>query len=698
MERASKLAFTFHVHFEDGRQQTVELDQDIIKIGKLSSSHLRLEDDSVSRMHAVIEVNPEGEAYVIDVGSAAGTFVNGKQVNKSRLQTGDELRFGSVTVRVGMVGKDPTDEHAGGFMEEDHTMVSDINAIQPPASAVPVSNATIAGMPVLSGAAAATSATSVGAGAIPPVPAGVGAPAFAGLPLGGGSVANPFAAPVVGKETSDSGQYRMVASGPAVPPDEVDSADHAIEVTVMWGTQVLRVAHLSPPRGFSVGDSVGPKGRADTDFVIGSELLGTDRLPVVVESGSGFAVLIPRDAQFEVTQQNRTWTTTDLASTRSLVPSNELPGAQLWPIARDATAKLEYKGFGFLVKSVHAARPVGIGTGPVFNWKNQFWTGVSLLVHIAFLLMFYFLPPRSASLSLDLLNQDSRLIKYLMEPPEAEEEKVEWMQGGGEKQGGTGTRHKDEEGQMGKQESPKTRNKYGIKGPKDNQDPHMARENAKEEAKTAGILGSLRQVTGSFNAPTSPYGRDTALGNDPMSALGALMGDQIGDNFGYGGLGLRGTGRGGGGTGEGTIGLGNLGRIGHGAGTGTGSGYGSGGGGGLRGREARAPTIRPGAVESFGGLSKEVIRRVVHRHLNEVRFCYEEELKKRPDLDGRVTVKFIISPSGAVQSSAVSDSSLGNNQVETCIAQAVRRWTFPSPEGGGIVTVNYPFMLAASGG
>jgi hypothetical protein len=27
------------------------------------------------------------------------------------------------------------------------------------------------------------------------------------------------------------------------------------------------------------------------------------------------------------------------------------------------------------------------------------------------------------------------------------------------------------------------------------------------------------------------------------------------------------------------------------------------------------------------------------------------------------------------------------------VANAVRRWQFPSPEGGGVVTVNYPFNL-----
>ncbi len=238
-----------------------------------------------------------------------------------------------------------------------------------------------------------------------------------------------------------------------------------------------------------------------------------------------------------------------------------------------------------------------------------------------------------------------------MEPPETQEEETpEWLQDQNmdDQEGGKGKRHKGEEGQMGKKESKKTTNRYGIEGPQDNEDPHMAREEAREQARTAGILGVLQQTTGAWNSPTSPFGRDTALGSDPMSALGALMGDQIGENFGFGGLGLRGTGRGGGGTGEGTIGLGNLGTIGHGGGGGTGSGYGR-GAGGFGGRTARVPRIRSGAADVRGSLSKEVIRRVIRRHINEVRFCYEQELNQRPDLEGRVTVSFIISPTGAVQ-------------------------------------------------
>ena len=317
-------------------------------------------------------------------------------------------------------------------------------------------------------------------------------------------------------------------------------------------------------------------------------------------------------------------------------------------------------------------------------------------MHAVFLALVYFIPPDPEGLSLDLLAENNRFVKYMLTPPEVQQDEVpEWLKKDkkDEQQGGKGKRHKGEEGQMGKRDAKKTDNHYGIKGPKDNPDPHMARSMAKEMAKNAGILSYLSAA----NAPTSPFGRDTALGVDPENALGALMGNQVGENFGYGGLGLRGTGRGGGGTGEGTIGLGNLNTIGHGGGGGSGSGYGR-GAGGLGGRHGRVPSIRSGAAMVKGSLSKEVIRRIVRRHINEVKFCYERQLATRPDLSGRVSVKFIISGTGAVQMAAVESSTLGDPGVENCIASAVRRWTFPQPEGGGIVIVTYPFQLTAPEG
>src|SRR5688500_18021820 len=71
--------------------RTETLSQDLIKIGKLPSSHLRIEDEHVSRMHAVIEINGPDAIFIIDLGSPVGTVVNGQKVSKSKLESGDEI-------------------------------------------------------------------------------------------------------------------------------------------------------------------------------------------------------------------------------------------------------------------------------------------------------------------------------------------------------------------------------------------------------------------------------------------------------------------------------------------------------------------------------------------------------------------------------------------------------------------------------
>lgn len=684
MSQNAKVSMTFRIYDGETLVRTETLAQDIIKVGKLPSSHLRIEDENVSRMHAVIEVTSPEEVYIIDLGSAAGTIVNGKKVNKGKLQNGDEIVLGGTRIVV---------EFGAAVAEEDEPTTL---GTRPPLAA--------------SGSAPATRPVSAPAAPGPtvPNPFALGAlpnpfaPVAPSVPTGGKPLAGQPAASSApsghgheAAEDSENIRYGIAASGPPVSPAEVETGNSAVEVVIMWGEQsVLHVAHLSPPRTFVVGEA-----EARPDYLIGSELLGASRLPLVVDAGGSAAVVVPQGATGQVTVGDQTFSLADLQSQGKLQPCSEAAGAMQYTLPAGAMARVSYHGLTYVVKPTAEGRKIGVG-GPGIQWGQHLWTGVSLGVHTAFLLMFYFLPPRPASLSLDLLSDDQRLVQYLMRPPETvEEEQPEWLQEqqqNDDQEGGTGKRHKDDEGAMGDERHEKTTNRYGIQGPQDNPDPHMARESAREMARTAGAIGVLQQMAGAWNSPTSPYGRDTASGTDPMSALGALMGDQIGGNFGFGGLGLRGTGRGGGGTGEGTIGLGNLGTIGHGAGTGSGSGYGA-GAGGFRGRSSSVPRISTGEADVRGSLSREVIRRVIRRHINEVRFCYEQELAQRPDLAGRVTVSFIISATGSVQTASVANTTLNNSRVEECISQAVRRWTFPAPDGGGAVLVNYPFVLDSQG-
>ncbi|MDB4980545.1 MAG: putative abductin-like protein, partial [Myxococcales bacterium] len=113
--------------------------------------------------------------------------------------------------------------------------------------------------------------------------------------------------------------------------------------------------------------------------------------------------------------------------------------------------------------------------------------------------------------------------------------------------------------------------------------------------------------------------------------------------------------------------------------------------------EIRPPSISSSGAAVRGGLDKEIVRRVVRQHLNEVRFCYSEALARNPTLAGRVVVQFTIAPTGRVIAAALQTSSLGAPAVEQCIVKATQRWEYPRPSGGGLVVVSYPFQLMAAG-
>jgi hypothetical protein len=188
-----------------------------------------------------------------------------------------------------------------------------------------------------------------------------------------------------------------------------------------------------------------------------------------------------------------------------------------------------------------------------------------------------------------------------------------------------------------------------------------------------------------------------ALGSDAETVLAHLEGRTIADAYGTG-MGVRGTGAGGADTGRALIGGSpGLGTIGKGGGRNGGTGAYGEHAGGLARRQARAPAIIDGGAAVRGGLDKEIVRRVVRKHLNEVRFCYEQSLARRPALAGRVVASFTIAPTGRVLASLLQSSTLSEPTAEACIVSAIRRWDFPAPEGGGVVVVTYPFQLAPAG-
>src|SRR5579871_3552510 len=698
----------FEIYKGDQLVREEVLAQDVIKIGKLASSHLRLDDETVSRMHAVIETTGPNEIHVVDLGSTRGTTVNGERITKARLQSGDEIMFGDCRVVVTFMeaaAQETPPPQAGAWGGRPGGFAPPPQQAEPAYQAPQQSYAppSFAGAP--------------GAGAEVEVHDGSRAmevqTVFRGVVTGTRHLFNPE-----GKSTHAQGTSMLYGGIAGV----VIGLGAFISAAISEGAEKVRYeewqAAGKEAKNF-VWNQPNPivpilvflgliagialcymglkrRGKSSANFVIGSDaevdapvsadFVPSSSHPLVAATGADYVINVTPRMGGEVYVDGQSYPLQQFIQQRG--SSFSLPPG--------GSVRLDCGETTFVVTGTARPRTLEV---PFLTWKwsEQAYTVGTAVALGLFLLMIFAVPPDPKSLSLDLFNSDNRFVKFLIKPPEEKEEDIpEFLKKKDDsQQGGKGKRHKGEEGKMGKKTSKNKEGLYGLKGPKDNPDPHLAKKLAEEQAKNAGILGVLKQSEGSHIA--SIFGRDSALGNDAADVLGGLVGNQIGEAYGVGGLGLVGTGSGGGGTGEGTIGLGNLGTIGKGGGGGNGSGYGR-GAGGLGGRRAHAPDVIPGQANVRGSLDKEIIRRIIRRHINEVKYCYEQELTKKPDLGGRIMVQFTIGASGQVIASVLQNSTMGNARVENCTVQAVRRWEFPKPLGGGIVIVSYPFVLTPAGG
>jgi len=89
----------FEVRYPTGDPHEVELQGTLAVLGRDPSCDLVLNDVKCSRRHAVLEAGPDGLA-IRDTGSANGIFVNGRKVERAKLNEGDLVRLGEVVLRI----------------------------------------------------------------------------------------------------------------------------------------------------------------------------------------------------------------------------------------------------------------------------------------------------------------------------------------------------------------------------------------------------------------------------------------------------------------------------------------------------------------------------------------------------------------------------------------------------------------------
>ena len=96
-------------------------------------------------------------------------------------------------------------------------------------------------------------------------------------------------------------------------------------------------------------------------------------------------------------------------------------------------------------------------------------------------------------------------------------------------------------------------------------------------------------------------------------------------------------------------------------------------------------------------MDKELIRKVINGHRDQIRFCYELALQQAPALAGKVSVQFAVSTSGLVAAARVENSSVRSEALSDCLVSRVRTWQFPVGKQGNAYRVTYPFVFKPSG-
>jgi pSer/pThr/pTyr-binding forkhead associated (FHA) protein len=756
-----KVPLTFKLYKGDELIREEKLTLPVIKVGKLSSSHLRLDDKNVSRMHALIEVTGPGDVSIIDLSSTTGTFVNGQKVNKAKLQSGDSIVIGETRIEVTIGGAEedddlPTKVQAGPSGPSADAVIS--STPRPPVPAPPPA-------PM----AAAPSAPTMMAAPPPSIPSPMAPRPSAPAPrppMPMGNIPAPF------------GMQQPVNTGFSPLSEQVEEPGaRAVEVAAMLGNSVVSVKHVMNPRGgkvtsttyiffalsvlFLVVGLIGfgagyynasfneakkhqwvevdkkpswayrPRklGVANdimtfVGFPLGIAFLASglmrlrdekisnpwfrigqnaeNEFPTTEAPGDSFALIAPRGDDFvfnysqgmegEMQVDGQSIPLSDLQAQGRAQPSSTAPGGLEVAIPQKARIRVKSGNATFLVTSVPQPKRHPV---PLFATLEAvvllFFAG-SAIAHFGFVFLLWTVPPDQDTALTDMaVNEDTSNKAQTTSqedppPPEQEDE-----DDGEDDSGGTGTAMMLDEGKMGKKDSDRAEGQYKMKKNADQE--QLARQQAIEQARTAGVLGSAALTQGGTFASITGTG-DISSGFDDLDIQGGLLGNEPGEMAGGFGFGRSGFGPGGGGTGWGTIGTGRYGTIGHGSGTGSGYGVGS-GRGGMRGRQSAVPQVRIGQPQSVGDLDKAIIRRYIKRNIQKITYCYEKQLLARPGLEGTVNTQFFISPNGTV---SASNANGVDGEVSSCVAAVIKAIEFPKPKGGGGVQVNYPFNFRPTGG
>jgi TonB family protein len=661
-------------------------------IGNQGEVDLKLEDATVSAIHAMIELR-DGEYHLCDLGSEAGTFKNGQPVLDEIVQNGDELQVGKFRLEFFIGIPKPVAKPPPATAEKSESVKPVVKpAVVPMSPPPPVVKPTP--KTETPKQEEVTRAFKV------EVPPKVTIPAEAPVSFGG-------------LESFEPVKKSKRTFAPKSTYSNLDEIIHPtkgslVEILVCWGDRVLTTYHCHKNGTVTIGSH--PK----NDIILPIVSTGTSSLPLLQVINAEARVFIDPSIKGQVYLSGRK-ISLDEVNQHGKVTNHG--GRQAFSLQQGEMIRLDFgESISVYVRYVSPTpKPLMI---PFLGLTSTELTGIVVSIIIGGLL--YLLSTiKPEVIEVPVPEQEIKVTKFVFTqtfqppPPPVEPEptpvatpkptptpppkKVEVkkmetsplvqkvraqnLSSGAASQ----AKPNDSKSQVKKltsdKKAPTNNTRVDSGGVKSNKNVN-AGTTERRDIKNTGLLGAFARGGAQ---------QQLAKANQGAGAIAGLSQSVTGE-AGSGGdgpisEGLREVSKGGQGTA--TVGIADVGTQGRGGGK---AGYGS---GSIGNKETANIQISESALESEGGIDREAILRVIRNNLAQLRNCYETELNRNPNLYGEVKVNWEVGAAGRVTSARVSGSSMNNKTVENCIITRFKAWRFPEPPLNQSYEVNFPFVFTA---
>lgn len=475
-----------------------------------------------------------------------------------------------------------------------------------------------------------------------------------------------FERAVVGKSANDS-----FYAPPAI--NDVATNKLGLDLNLLWDQKVLGTGFFANNETVLVGVGKG------AHFYLPDEVIGSETIELAKPDGNDYLLFVGvpnADGDFLV--EGKIIRLAEMKRRGMLVDD-------AWVrITKTTRARVKFGAFTILVgMSYEPPRPRS-SSWKRFNMREHLFLVLSLILHLAFLLMVYLVPEEQLRAAVDPYDRETKAIKKIqvaMLEKKVEEEKAREEEDARKKLAEAAK--EAEVSKLSIQPDEKPTSKIVT-------EQNIERDREVADTALTRVMGDQTELLNRVLDAAGPgLGGATmgirVIGSGGLDAELAMGLDAFGGTAGSGGGGFQGTGAWGGGSEFGPADLKGI--------SGLGKEDASGSSGRVKFSKGANPVVYTGTYSVSGELDKETVRRYISTKMNQIRWCYQQEVQKNPDLAGQVKISWVILPTGNVTAVKVAETSLNSAPVEQCIAGRIKTWQFPSPKGGGTVRVIYPFIF-----